>query len=96
MPVITKDLLEQIDVNISAESVAKLSEHFEATLDERVMSSVIAELSDEQIERLDVIKTGPDEQLMAWLSDNVPELKSIIEDETAILLGELAEGSNDL
>lgn len=96
MALITKELLAEIGVNASEEDIAKLSIHFETTLDKRVMDSVIAELEDQQITELQKLKEGSDEQLVAWLNQNVPELKDIIEEETDILLGELAEHSEEL
>ncbi len=96
MAIITKDFLNQIGVNISDEDAEKLSEYFETTLDKRVMDSIVSELSDEQLEELQQMKNNPNEQLMNWLSSNVPSLKEIIEEETDILLGELAEHSDGL
>lgn len=96
MAIITKDLLTQIGVNISDQDIEKLSEYFETTLDKRVMDSIIAELDDTQLASLEQAKSGTDEQLIEWLNSNVPELKDIIEEETNILLGELAEHSDGL
>lgn len=59
-------------------------------------NELIAELSDEQVDELAALRGGTDEELAAWLKQNVPDLKEIIEDETAILLGELAEHSDSL
>lgn len=96
MAIITKDFLNQIGVNISDEDVEKLSEYFETTLDKRVMDSIVAELDDTQLANLEQAKNGTDEQLIEWLNSNVPALKDIIEEETDILLGELAEHSDSL
>ena len=59
-------------------------------------NELIAELSDEQVDELAALRGGTDEELAAWLKQNVPDLKEIIEDETAILLGELAEHGDNL
>lgn len=96
MPLLSKELLEQIGVTMSPEDQELLSEHFETTLDERVTNELIAELSDEQVDQLAALRDGSNEALATWLKENVPELKAIIEDETAILLGELAEHSDNL
>jgi len=61
-----------------------------------VTNELIAELSDEQVDELAALRGGTDEELAAWLKQNVPDLKEIIEDETAILLGELAEHGDNL
>lgn len=96
MAIITKDLLTQIGVNISDQDIEKLSEYFETTLDKRVMDSIVTELDDTQLANLEQAKNGTDEQLIEWLNSNVPALKDIIEEETDILLGELAEHSDGL
>lgn len=96
MAIITKDFLNQIGVNITDENIEKLSDYFETTLDKRVMDSIVSELSDEQLEELQQMKNNPNDQLMSWLGTNVPSLKDIIEEETDILLGELAEHSDGL
>lgn len=95
-PLLSKELLGQIGVAIAPENLELLSEHFETTLDERVTNELIAELSDEQVDELATLRGGTDEELAAWLKQNVPDLKEIIEDETAILLGELAEHGDSL
>lgn len=96
MAIITKDFLNQIGVNITDENIEKLSDYFETTLDKRVMDSIVSELSDEQLEELQQMKKNPNDQLMSWLGANVPSLKDIIEEETDILLGELAEHSDGI
>lgn len=96
MPLLSHELLEQIGVTMSPDDMDLLSTHFETTLDERVTNEVIAELSDEQVDALAQLREGSDAQLSEWLKQNVPDLKEIIEDETAILLGELAEHSDSL
>lgn len=96
MAIITKDFLTQIGVNITDQDIEKLSEYFETTLDKRVMDSIVTELDDTQLANLEQAKNGTDEQLIEWLNSNVPALKDIIEEETDILLGELAEHSDGL
>lgn len=96
MAIITKDFLSQIGVEITKEDIEKLSDYFETTLDKRVMDSIVAELDDEQLAKLQQMKDGSDEQLIDWLNINVPALQNIIKEETDILLGEVAEHSDGL
>lgn len=97
MGVITKELLDSIGVQLSPQDLEILSDHFETTLDERVVAEIVNELNEGQLEQLTLIREqGSDEDLSSWLKLNVPELKEIIDDETAILLGELAEGADKL
>ena len=90
---LNKQLLDDIGITLSDEDNARLSEHFETTLDERVAQEIVIELDDTQLTQLTELRNGPEAELGAWLQANVPDLKEIIEDETAILLGELAENS---
>lgn len=93
MALITQKLLQDIGISLSEEQAAALDQHFEGELDTRVINEIAEELDDAQLEQLTQLKNGSDEQLMQWLQVNVPDLNEIIEDETAILLGELAENS---
>lgn len=97
MGVITKQLLDDLGVTMSDQNREILSEHFETTLDNRVVNEIAEELDDDQLDQLNAMREqGTDEELAAWLKQNVTDLKEIIDDETAILLGELAEGSDQL
>lgn len=96
MALLNKQLITDLGVEMTDEHFAVLSEHFETTLDERVTNELIAELNDEQVEELTKLRDSSEDQLADWLKQNVPQMKEIIEDETAILLGELAENSDNL
>lgn len=96
MALLNKQLLTDLGVEMTDEHLAVLSDHFETTLDERVTNELIAELNDEQVEELTTLRDSSEDQLAEWLKQNVPQMKEIIEDETAILLGELAENSDNL
>lgn len=94
MPLITRQLMNDLGVTIADETLASLADHTEETLDARVTDEIIAGLSDEEVVELNSLSAQSDEQRMEWLRVHVPELREIIEDEAAILLGELAEQSN--
>ena len=96
MALLNKQLLQSLGIQMTDEHFELLSEHFETTLDERVTAEIALELTDEQLSELEAMVTAPDDQLQAWLQANVPDIKEIIEDETAILLGEMAEHSDKL
>ena len=95
-PLITSTLLDTIGVTMSDADRASLSEHFETVLDERVVNEITEELNTEQLEQLATMRTAPEQELAVWLQANVPDLREIIEDETAILIGELAEHAGKL
>jgi hypothetical protein len=97
MGVITKQLIDDLGVIMSDQNLEVLSEHFETTLDNRVVDEIAQELNVDQLKQLNAIREqGTDEELGEWLKRNVPDLKEIIDDETAILLGELADGADKL
>lgn len=93
---LSKEFLTGIGVELDDETHKLLSEHYDTTLSDRVTTEIVEELDDEQLQQLQALKGAPDEQLQAWLTANVPELSEIIEDEVAILLGEIAENSDKL
>ncbi len=96
MPLVTRQLMNDLGVAISDDELASLSEHIESTLDTRVTDEIVAELSNDEVRELNDLADAADEVRMEWLRAHVPELREIIEDETAILLGELAEHSDRL
>lgn len=94
---ITKELLEEFGIATPETEVPAVLEHLNTTLDERVGAEVTESLTDEQLEALlTVQENGSDEEVGAWLAENVPELEAITEDEIAILLGEIAENADNL
>ena len=96
MAMLTKTLLQDLDIHLSEQDYKSLAEHFETTLHERVINEIALELSPEQAQELANMKEVSDEQLLAWLQTNVPNLGEIVSDEVDILLGELAENSESL
>lgn len=96
MALLNLKLLTDLGITMSEEDAQLLSEHFETTLDERITNEIVAELDDEQLAQLKSLQESSEDDLAAWLKENVPALKEIIEDETAILLGEIAEHGDNL
>ena len=93
MPLLTRDFLLEIGLELDDETFAALAEHTETTLHERVIKEIVEELDPEQAEELTALQNSDDETLQQWLVDNVPDLQDIIADEVDILLGEIAENS---
>jgi len=93
MPLLTPTLLENLGINLSEEHYEALAEHFETTLNERVINEIVLELSPEQAEQLATLQQAGDEEVLAWLKTNVPDVAEIVTDEVDILLGEIAENS---
>lgn len=93
---LSKEFLEIIGVKIDDIEYDLLSNHFEHTLNERVMTEVVNYLDDSQVIDFARIKDSDDDTLRAWLIENVSQLDEIIEEEVAILLGEIAEHADSL
>ena len=91
---LNKKFLEDIGVEIDVQTFKALSEHYEETLNERVIAEIVDELDEKRLEELHTLNVGEADLLRAWLIANVPQLDEIIEDEAAILLGEIAESSD--
>ena len=93
MAILSKQLIQDLGIELSEQDYASLSEHFETTLQERVINEITMELSPEQAQELATMQSASDEDLLTWLQANVPDLAEIVSDEVDILLGELAENS---
>lgn len=95
MAILTRQILQDLGIHLDDASYEMLEEHFETTLQERVIEEIIRELSNEQAEELAHMKVGEtaDEELYAWLVENVADLPEIVSDEVDILLGEVAKDS---
>jgi succinate dehydrogenase flavin-adding protein (antitoxin of CptAB toxin-antitoxin module) len=91
MALLNQSLLENLGINLSEQDYALLSEHFETTLRERVINEITFELTPDQARELASLQQASDDDLIAWLTANVPDLADIVADEVDILLGELAE-----
>jgi hypothetical protein len=96
MAILNKEILEQLGIQLTEEEYTSLAEHFESTLDERVINEIVLSLTPEQAQELSTLQQSNDDELLAWLQSNVPELSDIVSDEVDILLGELAEHSETL
>ena len=96
MNTLSKEFLESIGIRLDDQTYTEFSNHFESTLHDRIIDSVIDSMNDEQIEQLTQMRGIHGDQLWHWLSANVPELSDIIRAEVDILLGELAEHSDKI
>ncbi|MCA9334590.1 hypothetical protein KC953_00430 [Candidatus Saccharibacteria bacterium] len=93
MAVLTQNFLQSLGIELDETTLQAFSDHFETTLFERVVESILDELSDDQLTELSTLREQNDEQLQSWLQANIPNLSEIIQDEVDILLGDLAEDS---
>jgi hypothetical protein len=94
---ITEDTLKKVGVNLDGQDVASLLAHLNETLEERVGAEITDALDDSKLQVLmDLQDKATDEEVGAWLQENVPEFEQIIQDEIDILLGELVENTDEI
>lgn len=93
---ITEETLQAFGVNIGDQDMDSLLDHLNETLQERIGTEIAGMLDETRLNQLlDLEEAGADEkQIGAWLQQNVPELKEIVQDEIDILMGELNENAD--
>ena len=96
MAILTPDIVRNLGIELAEADMQSLAEHFEATLDERVINEIVLSLTPEQAQQLAELQQAGDDTILEWLQANVPDLADIVADEIDILLGELAESSETL
>lgn len=90
-------LLSALEVQMSDEQKAIFEEHLNDTLAERVGLAVVDLIEDDELdEYLNLVEEGNTEELAVWLQKHVPDIKDVISDEVDILLGDIAESSDNL
>lgn len=94
--VITKQFIDSLGVSIDAEHHALLEQHFEETLDDRIIKELVHELTDDQLEELALLRQSSTDDVQRWLAANVPDLEEIIEEEMQLLIAELIENKDSL
>lgn len=94
--VLNRQFLSDIGVQLDEQTYQALAGHYEQTLNDRVLEEITLELDEQQLKQLEVLKDATPNELTAWLVANIPQLGDIIEDEVAILMGELAENSDQI
>lgn len=96
-PQALKQLLDSLEVNMDETKREALRAHMEATLQERVGLALVELLDDAEVEELvKLTEQGDQAALTAWLGDHVPDYPQVVQDEIDILLGDVAENSNNL
>lgn len=96
MPLLTPALLTELGINLSEQDYKLLSDHFETTLNERVINEIVLDLTPEQAQGLADLENASDEEILAWLKSNVSDIAEIVADEVDILLGEVADSSESI
>ena len=96
MAILTQTFLRSLNINLDDQTFHAFDEHFETTLENRVIESILDELNEQQLDELSKLREQADEQLQTWLQSNIPNLSEIIQDEVDILLGDIVQDSEKL
>jgi hypothetical protein len=97
MITINPSLLASLGINMSTDEHKAFAGHLQVTLQERVGTAITELLDDDQAAKLVELSEKDDQAaLTAWLEQNVPEYKEVIQDEYDILMGEVAENADQL
>ncbi len=91
------ETLRSIGVALEGEELNALLEHINEKIETAIGEEVIEELDDEQLKEMAQLEeTSTDEELAVWIAQHVPVYKEIVEDNIAIVLGDLAESSDQI
>jgi hypothetical protein len=94
---ITKDALLALGINLEDKDVDSLITHLNETVEERIGAEITEALDDAQLgELVKLQETASDEEIGAWIAEHVPDYKEIVQDNIDIVIGELADGADDV
>ena len=94
--IVTKAQLNSIGINLPEDQMQALIPHVEDTTNSQIGEEIVESLDDDQLKELVQMQDNdaPAEEIDAWIRARVPEYDEIIEDNVAIVLGELANNSD--
>lgn len=94
--IVTKAQLNSIGINLPEDQMQVLIQHVEDTINSQIGEEIVESLDDDQLKELVQMQDNdaPAEEIDAWIRARVPEYDEIIEDNVAIVLGELANNSD--
>ena len=94
--IVTKAQLNSIGINLPEDQMQALIQHVEDTINSQIGEEIVESLDDDQLKELVQMQDNdaPAEEIDAWIRARVPEYDKIIEDNVAIVLGELADNSD--
>jgi hypothetical protein len=96
-PEALKQILGALEVKLDEKHQAALNEHIQATLEQRIGLALVELLEDDEVRELIALtEKGDQAALVAWLGKHVPDYQEVVQDEIDILLGEIAENSDQL
>lgn len=94
--IITKEQLQSVGIDMPDEQMDALIQHAEDTLNDRIGEEIVDSLDDNELAELVALQdsNAPADQIEAWIVAHVSDYQAIIEDNVAIVLGEIAESTD--
>lgn len=93
---LSKQFLDSIGVELDDQTYQELSNHYEDTLNSRIIDEITDDLDESQLQELASLRDASDQLMQTWLVANVAQLDKIVEGEVSILMGDLAEDADRL
>lgn len=91
-----EQLLKELDIQFDNVTAEEFSRHFHETLYSNVVSRISKALNAEQMEELSALRKQDKNLAWEWIKVNIPDLKSIIQEEIYMLIGDVAENADHL
>ena len=90
---ITVEQLRSIGIDLPEDQMQALMQHTEDTINEQIGEEIVDSLDDEQLQELVAMQEAdaPAEQVEEWIVERVENYQEIVEDNVAIVLGDLAQ-----
>ena len=93
---ITTESLEQFGIDTSRSDIDSFLTHLNELLEVRLGAEITELLDDTKLDELLIIQESGDEKTLGdWIQTNVPDIERVVQDEIDILLGEVAENSDE-
>ncbi len=94
--IVTKAQLNSVGINLPDDQMQALIQHVEDTINSQIGEEIVESLDDDQLKELVQMQDNDAsaEEIDAWIRERIPEYDEIIEDNVAIVLGELVNNSD--
>jgi hypothetical protein len=95
-PIITEKILRELDIDFGEINLAELAARANAALNTRVGGATIETLTPDEATKLRKLLDADDRaETNAWIAENVPDYRGIIEDQVDILLADIVENPRE-
>ncbi len=98
LTIISIDQLRELGIEMSDDELQALAQHVTDRVNTAIGEEIVDSLDDTQLKELLAMQdnSAPREEIEAWIIERVPEYDQIVEDNVAIVLGDLAKNVDSL